>query len=173
MIFKIIGSIIVLLSSGFLGFVLSSDCRKRPQQLRELQAMLIMFENRISYLSDVLAEAFGTISRTSKSPVAVFFRNTAEKLAESKGCSSLRAWESAVRENIKRTSLNREDEEILVSFGKLLGSSELEGQIRNIRLTLEQLRLQEKKAEESRARNEGMYRSLSILGGIAIVIVLI
>jgi stage III sporulation protein AB len=173
MIFKIIGSIIVLFSSGVLGFVLSSDCRNRPQQLRELQAMLIMFENRITYLSDVLVEAFETISRTSKSRTTVFFEDTIKKLAANRNTNAAEAWEAAVRENIKKTSLNREDEEMLVSFGKILGGSDLDGQVKNIRLTLEQLRLQERKAEESRAKNEGMYKSLGVLGGIAVVIVLI
>ena len=37
------------------------------------------------------------------------------------------------------TALNREDEQILLSFGKSLGNTDLEGQIKNIRLTLAQL----------------------------------
>jgi stage III sporulation protein AB len=173
MILKIIGSIIVLFSSGFLGNILSSDCRNRPQQLRELQALLAMLENRITYLSDVLVEAFETIIRTSKSRTTVFFEDTIQKLAANRNINAAEAWEAAVRENIKKTSLNREDEEMLVSFGKILGGSDLDGQVKNIRLTLEQLRLQERKAEESRAKNEGMYKSLGVLGGIAVVIVLI
>jgi stage III sporulation protein AB len=172
MVFKLLGCIMVLLSCGFLGYILSSDCKKRPRQLRELQSMLQIFETRISYLSDILAEAFESICSLGGGETGVFFSDTVERLRSGRSISASQAWEEAVRENIKRTSLNREDEEILVSFGKFLGSSDLEGQIKNIRLTLEQLRLQEHKAEESRAKNEGMYRSLGILGGIAVVIVL-
>ncbi len=173
MVFKLLGCIMVLLSSGFLGYVLSSDCKKRPRQLRELQSMLQMFENQISYLSDVLAEAFGRISGTGSGETGIFFSDTVERLRSGRSLSAAQAWEEAVRGNIKKTSLNREDEEILVSFGKLLGGSDLEGQVKNIRLTLYQLRSQEQKAEESRKKNESMYRSLGILGGLAVVIVLI
>jgi stage III sporulation protein AB len=173
MVFKMLGCIMVLLSSGFLGYILSADCKKRPRQLRELQSMLQIFENQISYLSDVLAEAFLRLSSSNGGETGIFFSNTVERLQSGRSITAAKAWEEAVRENIKKTSLNREDEEILVSFGKLLGSSDLEGQIKNIRLTLGQLKLQEQKAEESRAKNEGMYRSLGILGGIAVVIVLI
>lgn len=172
MVFKLLGCIMVLLSSGFLGYVLSSDCKKRPRQLRELQSMLQMFENQISYLSDVLADAFGRISAAG-GETGIFFIDTVERLRSGRSLSAAQAWEEAVRGNIKKTSLNREDEEILVSFGKLLGGSDLEGQVKNIRLTLYQLRSQEQKAEESRKRNESMYRSLGILGGLAVVIVLI
>ncbi len=173
MLFKIAGSIIVILSCTFLGFILSTDCRKRPQQLRELQSMLQMFENQISYLSDVISEAFGRISRVGSSETGIFFSRTIEILKEERSVSASQAWENAVKENIKKTSLNKEDEDVLLTFGKMLGSSDLEGQIKNIRFTLEQLRLQERKAEESRSKNENMYRSLGILGGIAVVIVLL
>lgn len=173
MLFKIVGSMIVILSCTFLGFVMSNDCRRRPQQLRDLQGKLQMFENQISYLSDVITEAFDRIGRVGCSETCIFFTRTVEILQEERSISASQAWEQAVRQNIKKTSLNREDEEIIADFGKILGSSDLEGQIKNIRLTLEQLKLQEEKAEESRSRNENMYRSLGILGGIAVVIVLL
>jgi stage III sporulation protein AB len=173
MIFKLFGSIIVLLSSGFLGYVLSSDCEKRPQQLRELQVLLQMFENRINYLSDVLTEAFEKVYRSTSNEVGIFFRCTVLKLKQDRNITASVAWEEAVKENIKKTALNMEDEEILISFGKILGSSDLEGQIKNIKLTLNQLKIQEQKAEEHKNKNESMYKSLGILGGIAIVIVLI
>jgi len=173
MLFKVTGSIIVILSCTFLGFVLSSDVRKRPQQLRELQSMLQMFENQISYLSDVITEAFERICRVSSSETGIFFRSTIDILNEEKSISASEAWQRAVTENIGKTALTKEDAEVLLDFGKMLGSSDLEGQIKNIRLTQTKLGIQEKKAEESRRRNERMYQSLGILGGIAVVIALI
>lgn len=173
MFFKLAGCLIVLLSSGFLGYILSTDCKKRPQQLRELQALLQIFENRISYLSDVIIDAFERLYSSSESEAGVFFACTAGKLKTDRSINAASAWEASVKENIKKTALNREDEEILISFGKFLGGSDLEGQVKNIRLAINQLKMQEQKAEESRSRNEGMYRSLGILGGIAVVLVLI
>jgi stage III sporulation protein AB len=172
MLFKFAGSLIVILSCTFLGFVLSADCRKRPQQLRDLQSMLQMFENQISYLSDVITEAFIRIGKVCRSETGIFFTSTVEILNESRNISACQAWEQSVRQNIKKTALNREDEEILLTFGKMLGCTDLEGQIKNIRLALDQLKHQEVKAEVSRNSNEKMYRSLGILGGIAVVIVL-
>lgn len=172
MLFKFGGSLIVICSCTFLGYILSTDCRKRPQQLRELQGMLQMFENQISYLSDILTEAFERIGRVCKSETGIIFLKTVEILKENRNLSASQAWELAVWQNIKRTALDREDEEILITFGKMLGSTDLDGQIKNIRLTLQQLKNQEIKAEEKRSKNEKMYRSLGILGGIAVVIVL-
>jgi len=173
MLFKIIGSIIVVLSCSFLGFILSGDLSRRPRQLRELQGLLQMFENQISYLSDVLTEAFERIAKAGRSDVGTFFSRTIEILHEDRMLCASEAWTRAVRDSIRKTALNREDEEVLYDFGKMLGNTDLDGQIKNIRFTLEQLGMQEQKAEESRRKNENMYRSLGMLGGFAVVIVLL
>jgi len=124
-------------------------------------------------MSSVLTDAFHYVYKSSGSEVAEFFRLTVRNLKFDNSINAAQAWEKAVVEGIRNTALNREDREILISFGKLLGSSDREGQIKNIRLTVSQLSLQEQKAEEIRKKNETMYRSLGILGGLAIVIIAI
>ncbi|NMA34407.1 MAG: stage III sporulation protein AB [Clostridiaceae bacterium] len=172
MLFKIIGSLVVLLSSSFLGYIMSRDCSKRPQQLRRMQNLLQMFENQITYLSDVLAEVFERIGRAG-GETGIFFITAVELLKKGQASSASEAWEKAVKKCIRMTALNKEDEQVLLSFGRSLGNTDLDGQIRNIRLTLGQLAMQERKAEENRKKNESMYRSLGILGGMAVVIVLV
>lgn len=173
MLLKLTGSLMVIAASCFLGFFLSKDCSKRPGELRTLQGLLQMLENEMCFLSNLLADSFDKIIKSSDSIVTVFFEDTINYLKNNESLNASEAWESAVRSNIKRTSLKKEDEEIIVSFGKMLGASDLEGQVKNIRLTLNQLKMQEQKAEESKKKNESMYRSLGILSGLAIVIILI
>lgn len=173
MVFKLVGGIIVLFSSGFLGYVLSRDCARRPQQLRDLQSLFQMLENQISFMSEILSDAFEIICRNSSSEAAAFFETAAGYLKNDRGIDARGAWERAVKDNIKSTALGREDIEILFSFGRMLGGSDLDGQVKNIRLTRSQLELQERKAEEFRTKNERMYRSLGILGGIAVVIIIL
>lgn len=172
MVFKLLGCIIVIAASSLLGYSLSRDFARRPQQLRELQGLLQIFENEITYLSSPLKEAFEKIGQAGRTEAAAIFLITAGKLERGQGATAYECWKAAVTESIGRTALNGEDTEILVSFGKILGSSDLDGQIKNIRLALAQLKLQEQKAEECRAKNEGMYKKLGVLGGLALVILL-
>ncbi|NLD50450.1 MAG: stage III sporulation protein AB [Clostridiaceae bacterium] len=172
MLIKLIGSFIVLVSCSVLGFIHSQKFSRRPSELRTLQGLLQMFENEISFLSNVLSDAFLKIHRCSDSLVSLFFMATVENLRSDAGLNASEAWAMAVEENISRTSLCKEDKEILVSFGKLLGGSDIDGQIKNIRLTINQLKLQEQKAEELRRKNEGMFKNLGVLGGLAIIIIL-
>lgn len=173
MLLKILGSLLVISASSFLGYIYSRDCSKRPQDLRDLQGMLHIFENEISFMSNLLIDAFEKVYKSSSSEAACIFEAAFHNLRKDDGLSAFHAWEKAVKENIKKTALNEEDEKILVSFGQMLGNSDLDGQINNIRLTINHLKLQEQKAEESRKKYETMYMTLGMLGGITIVIVLL
>ncbi|MDF2988174.1 MAG: stage sporulation protein [Eubacterium sp.] len=171
MIFKIIGSIVLICSTSLIGFALAADCSKRPRTLRELQALLQMFENEISYLSNLLSEAFMRIYENSNVEAAIIFRTAASNL-ETSGVTADEAWERSIEENCSKLSLNKEDKAILVTFGKMLGNSDLEGQLNNIKLVSSQLKLQEIKSEEMKRKNEKMYRSLGVLSGLAVTIIL-
>jgi len=170
MILKILGSLIVFISCSLLGYSHARTYAKRPEELKVLQTLLQIFENEISFLSNILREAFQKVYSCTDSSVAVFFKATIENLDD--GLCASEAWTKAVRENISKTNLNSEDENIIISFGKMLGSSDLEGQIKNIRLTVNQLKIQEQKAEELRSKNERMFKNLGVLGGLAIIILL-
>jgi stage III sporulation protein AB len=172
MLFKIIGSLIVITACSFLGFVFSISYSKRPQEIRELQVMLKMLENEIVYMQNLLEDAFIKIGKASKSKTKVFLIECVKLLKKGKGMNVSLAWEQAIKENIRLTSLNQEDGSILISFGKMLGKSDKEGQVKNIALLENQLNVQEKKAEEARKKNEGMYGWLGVLCGFAIVILL-
>lgn len=170
MLLKIVGSFIVFISCSLLGYTHAKTYAKRPEELKVLQTLLQIFENEISFLSNVLKDAFEKVASCTDSSVAVFFEVAVENLSD--GLCASEAWTKAVKENIYKTNLNSEDENIIISFGKMLGSSDLEGQIKNIRLTVNQLKIQEQKAEELRSKNERMYKNLGILGGLAIIILL-
>ena len=173
MFFKITGSLIILLASSFLGYVLSRDFSVRPQQLRELQGLLQMLETEISYMSNLLTDAFYKMHEARGNEISMLFKATADYLAANKGLNASEAWEKALKDNINKTALNREDEKILISFGKMLGKSDIEGQLKNIRLAMTQLGIQEKKAEELKAKNEAMYKKLGVLCGLALIIILL
>jgi stage III sporulation protein AB len=171
MVIKIIGAVVILGSTSIIGFSLARDCSKRPGILRELQAALQMLENEICYMSNLLSDAFMRIYKASNTDAAILFKDAADRL-NLLGTTAYEAWETAVNDQYARLSLKKEDKAILLNFGKMLGNSDLDGQISNIRLTASQLKLQELKAEETRKKNEKMYRSLGVLGGLALIIIL-
>lgn len=172
MILKMVGCVFVLLSSTFIGFSASGKCSRRPVQLRELQSALQMLENEISFMSNILADAFMMLSRRTGMETGIFFKTAAELMMGNDGINACDSWETSIRKNISKTALNFDDELVLNSFGKMLGSSDLEGQINNIRHTIAQLKLLESDAEEMKKKNAKMYRVLGTMGGLAVIIIL-
>ena len=81
------------------------------------------------------------------------------------------AWSKAVDTDI--LNINLEDRNILKNLSKLLGATDLSGQISQIDVTSDFLEEQIKKAEREREKNEAMYRKLGMVIGLGIVIILI
>ena len=59
------------------------------------------------------------------------------------------------------------------NLGRLLGKTDIEGQISEIKLVNNFLDIQIKDAEEEKNKNEKMYRTLGIVAGMTITILLI
>ena len=81
------------------------------------------------------------------------------------------AWNEAI--NVTFTALKQEDIEIIKGLGRMLGKTDINGQISEIELVNEFLETQIKEAEYEKNKNYKMYKTLGIVVGIAIVIILI
>ena len=81
------------------------------------------------------------------------------------------AWEKSL--NNSNIMLLEDDKEALRSLGKLLGSTDIDGQLSQIRLVNGFLNEQIKEAIEQKDKNETMYKKLGIIVGLAVVIVLV
>lgn len=85
--------------------------------------------------------------------------------------SAGQSWEKAIKTS--ETNLTEEDKNVLFMLSKMLGQTDVEGQISQIEVTEEFLEKQIKEAEEEKNRNEKLYSRLGTTIGLAIVIILI
>ena len=70
-------------------------------------------------------------------------------------------------------SFKKEDVETFLSLGRVLGTSDRLDQQKNFALILNQMDGLISEAKEERAKNEKLYKSLGIITGIGIIILLI
>ena len=75
--------------------------------------------------------------------------------------------------DISNTNLTKEDKEVLKGLSNMLGKVDIDGQISEIKLVDSFLNVQLENAEEEYRKNNKMYKTLGIIVGIMIVIVLI
>ena len=81
------------------------------------------------------------------------------------------AWEEVIDK--VETNLTDEDKSIIKNLGRMLGKTDLEGQISEIKLVQNFLNTQIDLAEKEKQKNEKLYKTLGGVIGLAIVIILV
>lgn len=164
---KIIIYTCIFLSSSAIGILISKKYEERVNELKEFKNALNMFKTKIKFTYEPIPEIFEEISKQINSNTGKIFKLAScnmEVLAAGD------AWNMAV--DTKILSINEEDKDILKNLSKLLGQTDIEGQISQIELTTAFLDEQIEKAEKERLKSEKMYRTLGMVVGLAIVIIL-
>ena len=73
---------------------------------------------------------------------------------------------------MEELSITNEDKIVLNNLGKMLGKTDLNGQLNQIEMTEDFLNEQIIKAEKEMNKNEKLYKTLGMLLGLTIVIIL-
>lgn len=173
MIVKIIGCILIIGACSYMGFFLGKQFNARLEQIRKLRSSLKMLETEISYSMNPLPEALYKVGMRIPGPVGVLYKYTAGLLEKNLGLPMEQVWRSGLNKLFKESSLKKEELDILDDFGLGLGGSDKEEQLKNLHLTQEHLRIIELNAESDRNKYERMYKTLGVLAGVALVLVLI
>ena len=159
---------LIFSSSLTIGILVSKKYLNRVKELKEMKNALNMFETKIKYTYASLPEIFEEISNIIQNNIGGIFEISAKKM---KSTSAGTAWEEAIDES--NIYLKKEDKTILKGLGRLLGKTEIEGQISEIKLVKTFLDTQINLAEDEKSKNEKMYKTLGGIIGLALVIILI
>lgn len=167
-IIKLILLCFILAASSYLGRMIAGSYKARVEELKEFKNGLTMFETKIKFTYEPIPELFKEISNSLTKNIGAIFEN-ASKLMQTK--SAKESWEEAVSKS--RTSLTKEDISVIKKLSKLLGKTDLNGQVSEIELTKSFLDTQIEKAEKECHKNMKLYRTLGVVSGLALVIILL
>lgn len=158
----------IFLSSSAIGLLISKKYEERVNELKEFKNALNMFETKIKFTYEPIPEIFDQIAKQMQTTVGRTFKLASSNMEV---LTAGDAWDIAVDTNV--LNINDEDKNILKNLSKLLGKTDIDGQISQIELTSKFLDEQIEKAEKERVKSEKMYRTLGMVIGLAIVIILI
>lgn len=170
---KLVGGILVLFVSSYIGFQFAARCSGRPQQIRQIISCLGSLKSYITYACLPLHEALIQCTHGTYGPVAEFFHNTAALLEENGVLTPQQAMNTVLGHMHGRLFLDRAELEVLGVLGANLGVMNREEQGNYLTMIMEQLEKFESEATRLRDLNTKMYRYLGICGGLAIVILLV
>lgn len=166
-----IGAIFIFCAGTMLGFYMSHQYMNRPRHIRQLHQLLQRLETEIAYGATPLAEALSSIGKRSAEPASTLCLKAVEEL-EKDAVTTAEAWSRAVEAVWHQTAMRNAEKEIILHLGRTLGASDRDDQIKHLRLTMSQLQQEKEVAFEEQRRYAKMWRSLGMLGGALIVILM-
>lgn len=160
--------LLIFLSSTYIGRMISFKYKNRVNDLKEFKSALNIVNTKIRYTYEPIGEICTQISKMNNSNIGKLF-NEVKKLLNS--YSVTEAWNIAI--DTYGNNFSKDDKNIIKSLGKMLGKTDASGQQSQILELQEFLNIQIEKAETDRNKNEKLYKSLGMVIGIAIIIILV
>ena len=153
--------------STFIGNTIANTYDNRVKTLKEFRGILNIIKTKIKFTYEPLAEIFKQISNKSETQIEKLFNKMVNQLTD---FQTREVWENCLQET--ELAINQEDRDILKKLGKMLGQTDVEGQVSEIEVTENFLNMQINKAEEEKKKNQKMYKTLGICMGLFFVILL-
>lgn len=169
MIIKFLILLLVFASSLSIGFLIAKKYENRVKELKDMKNALNMFETKIKFTYASVPEIFEEIAKQFGEEIVGQIFRTASILMKDKSAGE--AWNEGI--DTVNSNMTLEDKSTLKNLGKLLGKTDLEGQISEIRLVTDLLDTQIELAEIDRRKNEKMYKTLGGIIGLTLVIILV
>jgi len=148
---KATGAVLLIGATTAAGFSIASRYSRRTGALRELRSALEVLRTEIAYGARPLPDALARAASFVRQPASSTLSAVARELSSGTARGAAAAWSRALSEGELVSCLKREDVEVLEDVGARLGTSDGEGEMRNLGLALERLR-----AHEARAREEDL-----------------
>jgi stage III sporulation protein AB len=169
---KLLGAVLVMLAATLYGFFRAMQYARRPRQIRELTSLLLRMETAIVYGSTPLPDALASLSRQAAEPLASMLRDIGDGLRRQPERPLRELWREAAERTWRRSAMQAPEFEAFAQLGHVLGLSDRTDQAKHLKLTAEQLKAEEETARDEQRRYETMWRSLGVLVGALIVILM-
>ncbi len=172
LLIKIIGCILVIVSTTGMGFFFSGELRNRVDDLKELKKIIVLLRGDIRYARTPLPEAISAIEKRHEGRFKVFLEDISLRLQELSGQTFAQIWKEAVEKDLEDTSLGKKDKLDLTHFGENLGYLDKEMQMNTLDLYITQLEAEISELTGSLKEKTYLYNTLGLMAGVFISIVL-
>ena len=170
MVFKIAGSIIVIVSSVCIGRFYAQKLRFRLEALKELKRLMVIMKNDISYLATPLPEIMGQSRFADNSIFGKFFTHISEELKKG-GVAFSDVWERCVESDLDETELTSVDKEEFKKVGGNFRATDRQMQINQYEHFIVHLDSEIEELSGEVAQKSRIYNLLGFSGGAFIVLI--
>lgn len=166
-----IGVAAIAAIAAYLGITASLKLSKRADELRIILLMIDKIKTCLAFEKAHTKDIIAKLCSQSEFSKLCFLNDCRNILSENSDIS--RAWKCSVENSSKQLHLEKSDLSLLISIGNILGSADSKSQTDELNLLAGFLNKNLESALTAYNTQGRLYRSLGVLSGIGIAIVLI
>lgn len=169
---KIAGILMIIISTTAIGFKASEKMDIRIEQLREIRKIMILLRGEVMYNMSSIDEAFNNVAGKISEPFSDIMKEISRIISKKEGKTFEVIWKKAIVP-LKKTCMVKSDIDRFRKFGEDFGCIHKEMQISAFDMYIEELENTIREADKKKNENSRLYRTLGIMSGLLIVIVII
>lgn len=169
---KTAGAVLILLSSGAVGFGFANDIRRQMQQLTALISSFEMLKGEIETRRTPLPAALMLLSSSENREIGQFYKLCAENLIYEYQTSPYLAIKYGL-ENCRGLMISKQARLALLSFGMSLGKLDADSQISAVLLIKSRLEQELDFMQSQAAARAKSYRTIGVCTGLALAVILL
>lgn len=172
MFLQLIGAVTIVGAAAALGrhYALRED--KRVQDLLSLKKALLILSSEIEYMRTPLPAAAVSIGRRAQGWGGELFTRFGAILEEEGETTAYNAWVKAIDSIFENTHIAAADRAVIDDFGKTLGYLDTKMQMNSIAHTVAYIDEKTAELQAGAEKNRKMYKSLGVIGGLLLAVVL-
>lgn len=170
---RIIGVSLLMIGSIGTGWTIKEKMKKNLDSLYCMKQILQMFQNEMAYSKSPLPEACTEIGNRVEEPYRSAFFSIKEEMLANRGEPFLNVWQKQMQLCMKELPISKEDISVFLDFGGCIGYMDGKIQAEAINQHIHKLDISIGRMEKDMANKCKVIMSLSIMGGLMLVIILL
>ncbi|HBM97931.1 MAG TPA: hypothetical protein DD413_00755 [Ruminococcus sp.] len=160
LIVKLIGAALLIASSFSVGFSMSKSLYRRKQFLKSFIVFIDSLATHIRYNTDDIFRLVSMCSDCEELKCFEFFSKPHTEPFE-------KVWSKSVLTIPRAYALTKADTDLILQFGAQLGKTDIDGQLKHIKLYKDFFKKQLDEAEEAIAKKSKLYKTMGLFAGSA------
>ena len=170
---KLIGAILGLVSAYAIGSLLALQVKEQEKWLKDIKTALFLLMGELEYRQVPLPDALEIIGKRQGGKLSSFFLNLSGELAKKEGFSLQELWKKEAESALKECPLSKEQKEEFGNLGLYFMESDKETRRNSLEFYLNRLEEDIVKLRETGADKAYLCRTLGMLGGIFLLILVL
>ncbi len=166
--FKIIALVVIVAVTSFAGNYFSASLKNRLVSLKKINYLIDEIMILLRFRSATVYEISAHLAENERFSEFSFLSG----IVPSEGVPFRKIWCDALEKN-PPSGLKKSDTELLADIGRQLGTSDVDGQLSILKLQQNEAEMLISSAEKDCAQKAKLYRSLGVLAGAFISVMLI